>query len=75
MRNEFERLEREITKVTDILLTLAERNESESAECRDNDDNFYLYHNGKVNAYNRAIDYLDSLRITAKKLKDNAKGE
>jgi hypothetical protein len=75
MRDEFEALEREITKVTDILLKLTAHNEELSTKCRIRDDNYYLYHNGKVNAYSLAVEQLDTLRIIAKNLKDSAKGE
>jgi hypothetical protein len=73
LRDEFEALEREITRVTDTLLRLSAHNEELSTKCRISDDNFYLYHNGKVNAYDLAVDQLDTLRIIAKNLKDSAK--
>lgn len=72
MRNEFAALEKAITKATDNLLKLVCHNEELSNKCRIRDDNFYLYHNGKVNAYELAVEELDNLRIIAKNLKDHA---
>lgn len=72
MRNEFAALEKAITRATNNLIKLVCHNEELSAKCRTRDDNFYLYHNGKVNAYELAVEELDNLRIIAKNLKDHA---
>lgn len=72
MRNEFEQLEREITKITDLLLGLADDNQEIEVELREKGDKFSLYHRGKYDAYNLAVDQLDTIRIIAKSLKDSA---
>jgi hypothetical protein len=73
MRDEFEAFERAITRTTDLLLGLADDNQDVGIELQEKGDKFALYHRGKYDAYSLAAEELDSLRMTAKRLKDSAR--